>query len=279
LTPRLSSDDQRVLLVAQGDLRVFDLATGRESRVTSDGATGAFAEWGPEDRTIAYSSTRSGPSGAMNAWIQPADGTGTAMQLTSLDGQVHVDSWTPNGRLLAVHQHKPGGATDAFIVPVVDGTRSEPRPYLAEPFAEQHAVFSPDGRYVAYQSNETGQLEAYIRPFPGPGPKTPVSVGGADELGWSRTGDLFFRRLQDNALMVVPVGTNPTLAIGRPKELFRLSGSRNPVGARRYAVSADGTRLLLSASLLASGADAASRPSIHIVLNWHEELTRLVPTK
>ena len=84
-----------------------------------------------------------------------------------------------------------------------------------------NAVFSPDGRYVAHVSDQTGEREIYIRPFPGPGGQETVSVGGGDEPAWASNGELFYRRPSDYAMMVVEVSTEPTLTVGQPRELFR----------------------------------------------------------
>jgi serine/threonine-protein kinase len=192
-----------------------------------------------------------------------------------------VDSWAPDGHALAAHQHLPTGTRELLVIPTVDGTRSDPRPFLASPFNEGDAVFSPDGRYVAFVSGDAGQREIFIRPFPGPGGQTPVSVGGGVEPAWARNGELFYRRPRDYAMMVVAVATEPTLAVGPPTELFR--GSPSPVGGSspraRYAVTADGQRFLMSTSLLASGESDSEKTgsTIHVVLNWTEELKQRVP--
>ena len=127
-TPRLSPDDQRVLVAADQDIRVYDLATGRETRLTSDARSG-FPAW-RADGAVAYTSSKSEPEGTTNVWLQLPDG-GTARRLTTLTGQVDVDSWSPDGKLLAVHHHKTDGDTDVLMVPVDEGTSPEPRPFAA----------------------------------------------------------------------------------------------------------------------------------------------------
>ncbi|MDO8680496.1 MAG: protein kinase [Acidobacteriota bacterium] len=278
-TPRLSSDDRRALVVAQGDVRIYDLATGRETRVTSDRSAGSYASWVPGEQAVAYSSSRRGKGGLMNIWIQPLDGSDRATQLTELDGQLHVDSFTPDGRVLAAHHHLPNGNSDLLMIPAAEGASHAPQPFRAGPANETDAVFSPDGRYVAYADTVSGQSELVIRPFPGPGPQTPVSVGGAREPAWARSGELFYRRLSDDMMMVVRVATSPALTVGPPAELFR--GPGNPGGSPRatYAVTADGQRFLMSGARVASGqgrSAEAARPKINIVLNWVEELKRRV---
>jgi serine/threonine-protein kinase len=274
-TPRLSADDQRVLVAADQDIRMYDLLTGRETRVTSDGRSG-FPAW-RADGAVAYTSSRSEKIGMTNVWLQPADGSAPT-RLTTLSGQVDVDSWSPDGRTLAVHHHKIDSDADVLMIAVTDGNASEPRPFAASPAEETGAVFSPDGRYVAYLSNETGRSEAYIVPFPGPGPKRPLSAGGAGDLVWGQSGEVFYRRSSDNALMTVPITTSPVLSVGQARPLFHLAGLLYGVSAARYAVTKDGKRFLMNAGDLRVGeGGSAPRPAIQVVLNWRRELERLVP--
>jgi serine/threonine-protein kinase len=224
-SPRLSSDGKRLLVVAEGDVRIYDLATGRETRVTSDQTTGAYAEWVPGEQAIVYSSSRNSKGAGMNVWLEPLDGSGRATQLTALAGLMHVDGWTPDGRVLAVHHHPDiSGKTDLLQISGTDAA-TKPKRLFETPLSASNAVFSPDGRFVAYVDNVSGRGEVVIRPFPGPGPLTPVSVGGAREPTWAPNGELFYRRSGDDMMMAVRVATSPALAVGPPTELFRGSGS------------------------------------------------------
>ena len=273
-TPRLSPDGERVLVVADGDVRIYDLASGRESRLTTDGATGNYADWTPSGAEVTYTSVRG--SHGEDIWIQPADGSGAARQLTALDGAVHFDAWAPDGRTFSAHHHA-GGAANQMIIPFGEAD-DEPETWLEQ---GNNAVFSPDGRYLAYVSSPTGQREIYIRPFPGPGGQTPVSVGGGEEPAWAASGELFYRRPDDYAMMVVEVSTDPVLIVGPPNELFAGSDRVGGGGPRaRYAVTADGQRFLMSTALLASGeagAGSGRRPKVIVVQNWVEELKERVP--
>ena len=109
-SPRLSPDGGRVLVVADGDAWTYDLASGRETRVTTDGATLNYAGWTPSGDQVTFTSSR-GSSDA-DVWIQPADGSGTAVQLTALAGRVHFDSWAPDGRTFSAHHHAAGARTE-----------------------------------------------------------------------------------------------------------------------------------------------------------------------
>ena len=273
-TPRLSPDGDRVLVVAEGDAWIYDLASGRESRVTSDGLTGSYAGWAPSGNHVTYTSGRD--TGTVNVWRQAADGSGAAERLTTLDGNVHFDSWAIDGRMFAAHHHLRD-ATNLLMV-AFDDAPGEPEVWLDRPYAETDAVFSPDGRFVAYRSAQTGGNQIYIRPFPGPGGQTPVSVDGGVEPVWGRNGELFYRRETDYAMMAVEVSTAPSLSIGPPTMLF--PGSPNPGGSPRprYSVTADGRRFLMTADLLAFGEEGAgTAPHVNIVFNWLEELKARVP--
>ena len=157
--PRLAPDDERVLVVTDGDLWIYELESGRESRVTTDGGVVNTAGWTPSGAEVTYSSNRG--SDGEQIWIQPVDGSGMARQLTALDGLVHFDAWAPDGRTFSAHRHEdPGGPPDQLMVSF-DGMNAEPDVWLAREFSEQGAVFSPDGRYVAYSSDQSGAREIY----------------------------------------------------------------------------------------------------------------------
>jgi len=273
--PRLSPDGKRVLVIAEGDARIYDLASGRESRLTTDGAT-QYVGWAPSGTEVTYTSSRN--SEGEEIWIQPVDASGEAQQLTALDGRVHFDAWAPDGRTFAAHHHI-GGMTNQLMV-AFDGENAEPETWLEHEHSDLSAVFSPDGRYVAHVSSQTGQNEIYIRPFPGPGGQTTVSVGGGREPAWARTGELFYLRTHDYMMMMVEVSTDPVLTVGPPVELFGRRGPRGGVPTAQYDVTADGQRFLMSAGVLAlgeAGAGSGPRPKVIIVQNWVEELKERVP--
>lgn len=269
-TPRLSPDDGRVLLETGGDLWIYEVATGRSSRLTRDG--GLRGAWDPTSPRVAYTSAKGGDE---QAWVEPSDGSGEPRQLTDLDGgRVHVDSWSPDGRTLAVHQHTPKGI-NLLMVPVSDA-RAEAKGFLERDFDNSDTVFSPDGRYVAYRSTETGQGEVYIRPYPGPGGQQTVSVGGGQQPVWADNGELFYRDRTGERMIAVPVSTEPLLKVGTPRQLFQGNYYNLPAGGSprpQYDVTADGKRFLMLET------DATVRPKLIVVQNWLEELKRLVPTK
>jgi eukaryotic-like serine/threonine-protein kinase len=272
---RLSPAGGRVLLTREGDIWVYDLASGRSSRLTRDGAS-QMGVWNPTGSRIAYSSAR---GGNLEAWVQSADGDEQPRQLTTLGGQVHVDSWSPDGRILSIHHHRASGAGTAILMLPIDQADAKPQPFLSADLNKEGARFSRDGRHVVFLSIESGQREIYIRQYPGPGGQATVSVGGGMEAMWSARGDeVFYRSLNGDRMFAAPVTTVPTFKVGTPVQLFQRRYYVAPSGSPRpqYDVSADGQRFLMLAPT--TGTDAAlARPRIVVVQNWFEELKRLVP--
>ena len=271
--PRLSPDGGRGVAARDGDVWIYEVASGRSSRLTRDGSS-QMAVWDATGSQVAYSSDRGGNP---EAWVESSNGGGEPRQLTHLGGQVHVDSWSPDGRTLAIHHHPPQGPVSMQMVSM-DGSDPTPQVFLQRGFGNEAATFSPDGRYVAYVSTETGQAEIYIRPYPGPGGQETVSVGGGREPVWTKSGEVFYRSRTGERMMAVSVTAQPALKVGRPVPLFEGPYYVSPTGSLRpqYDVTADGLRFLMQAA--GSGADASeTRPRMVVVQNWFEELKRLVP--
>jgi serine/threonine-protein kinase len=151
------------------------------------------------------------------------------------------------------------------------------RPFLQTQFKEGAPVFSPDGHWLAYTSNETGQFEVYVQPFPGPGAKWQISTEGGDQPVWARNGrELFYR--QEDKMMAVEVTTRPTFSARTPALLFaghylHRSLHHSPLDPAPYDVTPDGRRFLM----IQSDPQEPSATQINVVLNWFEELKRRVP--
>ncbi len=151
---------------------------------------------------------------------------------------------------------------------------SEPEMLLQTPFDEDTGMLSPDDRWLAYVSNESGREEIYVRPFPDPGGKLQISTEGGTEPMWSRDGRELFYRIGDK-MMAVAIATEPRLAPGSPTLLFEgryRSGSEGGNPATGYDVAPDGRFVMIRAEEGAGGTQ-----QINVVLNWFEELKRLVP--
>jgi len=148
------------------------------------------------------------------------------------------------------------------------------QPFLQTPFNESVPRFSPDGRWLAYISNESGRYEVYVQPYPGPGGKWQISTDGGTEPVWNRNGRELFYRSGDK-MMAVDIATQPSFVAGKPRMLFQ--GQYVPTNGTFpfYDVSPDGQRFLM---LKPSEQSGAAPTQINVVLNWFEELKQKVPT-
>ncbi|MEE8326649.1 MAG: protein kinase [candidate division NC10 bacterium] len=272
---RISPDSTKVAvdMLAMGDLFrniwIYEIDGGRRTRLTTEG--GAHSVWTPDGTRVAFNHDVSSSSSGLS-WI-PADGSGEAERL--FEGSSHQerpDAWSPDGRLLAFSDDRQSASgRDIWILPR-DG---EPSPFLATPYTEDGPMFSPDGRWLAYVSDESGQREVYVQPYPGPGPRHPISAGGGRAPTWSGKGDeLFYRSGDSTQMMVVPVETEPEFQAGTPQVLFE-GQYRSDQGDAHYDVTPDGQRFLMIKE--SSGDSGESPPELIVVLNWFEELKRLVP--
>ena len=147
------------------------------------------------------------------------------------------------------------------------------QPFIRTPFNESAPQFSHDGRLVAYYSDESGRSEIYVQPYPGPGGKWQISTDGGTEPVWNPNGRELFYRSGDK-MMAVDISTQPSFAAGKPHMLFEGSYAPTPLTFPNYDVSADGQRFLM---LKPAGQAQAAATHINVVLNWFEELKRLVP--
>jgi hypothetical protein len=212
-------------------------------------------------------------------WQMPADRSGNEQKLLPGKGMQSVVSWAPDGQQISYVDVVPGSGPDVFVLPM-KGER-KPVTVAQSKFAEGSPKFSPDGRWLAYCSNESGRSEIYVQPFPGPGPKIQISSEGGNDPVWRRTGgELYYRN--GDAMMVVEVRTNPAFTAGRPRELWRGSYSHGMssscgqpgVTSFNYEVTPDGQKFLM---IKDAYRDLAST-RVHVVLGWSRELARLVPT-
>jgi hypothetical protein len=179
-------------------------------------------------------------------------------------------SWSGDGQLLAFFEVGGTSLRDIWVMPLAD---RKPQPFLATRFNEGGASFSPDGRWLAYVSNESGRPEIYVQPYPGPGGKWQISTEGGTEPLWNRNGrELFFRN--GNKMMAVKVATQPAFTPTKPMMLFEkeFAVSQFPATGIAYDVSADGQRFLM-----VEESDESSPQQINVVLNWFNELQRTAP--
>ena len=156
----------------------YDVTRGTLSKLTFDESS-IVAIWTPDGKLLTFASDR---GGQFNVYWQPADGSGPAERLTSSDNWQHPASWTPDGKVLAIAESDPATGQDIWLVPMVNDRK--PRPFLNTPFNERDAAFSPDGRWLAYTTDESGRYEVYVQTFPGPSVKWQISIDGGVEPVW-----------------------------------------------------------------------------------------------
>ena len=269
--PSLSPDGRQVVAQSQvsgnGDIWVFDIARGGATRITFSPGGDREATWTPSGQQITYASNRGSSTGIFSA---SADGSGDETQLTDEPLSEDNPDWSPDGKYLIYHTRgdpntqrdlwyrelKPGGGT------------SDPVVFVQTPFNERVATFSPDGRFVAYCSDQSGQYEVYVRPFPQGGRVTKISVDGGNQPRWGKNGkELFY--VEGTTLMSVPVSGNEGFSADLPKPLFDNAGLLAGAALKpQYDVSDDGQRILLVEPV----GDATAKPrSIHVVQNWFAE--------
>jgi serine/threonine-protein kinase len=235
--------------------------------------------WTQDGKNVIFSSGAAGGMGYRNLFVQAADGTGTAEQLTK-DAFAVPKALTPDGQGLVFTDTKGSGGPasgadrgDIMLLPL-DGER-RPQPLVRTQFTETAPELSPDGRWLAYQSNESGQQEIFVRPFPNVEASKWVVARGGRPL-WARSGrELFY--VSAETIMSVPVTTTTASAFGKPGKLFGGPYLFGPIG-RTFDVSPDSQRFLMIKPATATDAPAPSAGFV-VVLNWFDELRRRVPTR
>jgi Tol biopolymer transport system component len=248
----------------RADIWIRDLARGASSRFTFDPATDVQPLWSPDGKTIVFSSDR---GGQFDLYTKAAGGGGQEQLLFKSDELKFAYDWSRDGRYIAFQSRAKKTNWDIWVLPTF-GDR-KPILFLQTPFNETRPAFSPDGRWLAYQSNESGRPEVYVQNFPGPGGKWQVSTAGGIEPAWRADGkELFFGAL-DQKLMAVDIVPGETFVVGVPRALFLASVSPNRNVRSHYLPSADGKRFLLLAPL-----GRESMVPTTVVVNWNAGLSR-----
>jgi Tol biopolymer transport system component len=279
LSPRLSPDGRQVVFWTQGDRNIWihDLSRGTLTRLTSE-ARNARAIWTLDGRQVTYGSAERGTE---NLFVRAADGSGAAEKLTKSPNLQYAAAWSPSDKALLFVENTPESSYDIMVMPPSGDRR--PRPLIHTRFSEAYPDFSPDGRWLAYSSDESGRPEVYVQPYPGPGPRQQVSANGGTGPAWSHDGrELFYTPTQSiggqatlNKMMAVPISLRPTFTMGTPRQLFegRYGGT---AGIRAYDVTADGRRFLM---VQQKERPAVAAAEMILVQNWVEELKARVPVK
>jgi serine/threonine-protein kinase len=239
--PRISPDGTRVALAVmdqEQDIWIWDFARERLTRFTFDPGADQYPLWSPDSRRLIFTSTRVGGS---NVFSQAADGTGAVEQLTEGSTLRLPQAMTPDGNSIIVRE--VGQQDDLMLMPLQPPRR--PQPLVQTMFSERNAEIVPDGRWLAYESDESGREEIYVRPFPDvSGGRWQVSTGGGRMPLWSRNGQELFYGAPDGALMGVRVEPGPSWRSSTPARILQGQFAYSGFG-RAFDIAPDGRRFLM----------------------------------
>jgi eukaryotic-like serine/threonine-protein kinase len=271
----LSPDGRRVAVsrtnpdnTPNWDVWLLDLGRNTSTRLTYDQVRATFPVWSADGSSVIFDSVHEGES---NLYLKSANGAGDErLLLKSTDGYQYATSWSRDGRFLLYTEENPQTQSDLWVLPLQGDHK--PIPFLRTKFSESSGRFSPDGRWIAYTSDESGSDEIYIREFSsgsaqGSGDvedKWLISKRGGTDPRWRGDGKELFYLAPDGKLMVVDISAKPVLKAGAPRPLFQL-----PPGVIGFEVTADGQRFLIGAPV------ALNAPApFTVVLNWQTMLKK-----
>ena len=263
----ISPDGEKIAISNQntGDIYVYDIRSQTMTRLTNDGKSN-FGIWSPNGTEITYGSNIDNQNKILQI---NRSGSDVPIEIISSNTQAWPLDWSSDGKVLVYEDSNPGTSMDIKFH-FLDQTK-EDLVLMPDRASQVMARFSPKNDYVAYTSNESGQFEVYVQPFPPDGKKWTVSSNGGEEPIWSPKGDKLYYRIGNN-WMVVTCTLELTFSAGVPELLF--IGPYVNVLGYSYDISPDGQHFLLLRPV--SNARTASR--LKVVKNWFEELNRLAPT-
>jgi serine/threonine protein kinase len=266
---RVLADGSRIVVslvdadLGSRDIYVANRRGGGRSRLTFDPEWDMNPLWSPNGAEVLFQSQRLLPK--IGLYVRTADGAGPERLLVARESQLQATDWSPDGRHVLINDRTTGKTRDILSLTMPDGSRLEP--WRATEFDEADARFSPDGEWVAYESNQNGSLQVYVGSFANSAVAHRATTAGGRRPVWSRDGQELYYRDPRGQLMMVPIRTTPTLSVGAAQEVFPASSDLE-LGALGYEVDDQG-RFLLGLIDRTSAADTAS-----IVLNWPKLVSR-----
>jgi eukaryotic-like serine/threonine-protein kinase len=247
--PAIAPDGTRVAAMlsngqGMGDIWIFDLRRNTKTRLTFGPSSQRYPVWSRDEKTIYYGSNSKGEN---HIYAKPSDGSGADQAIVEENGFDLPEDVSPDQRYLVYR--RPGersSGTALWALPLSGGER-KPFPVVSSEFIVQAASLAPNGKWMAYECNETGRFEIYVTAFPGGGVKWQVSTAGGSAARWRGDGkELFFLDPTDNLMAVDANPSGPTIQLGTPHTLFRAVGVQNTLGA--YAVMPDGKKFLINSA-------------------------------
>lgn len=265
---RISSDGKRLVFKKDKNLWLYEFERDTVLRFTDDESENWWPLWTPDNKSVIFNEVR---DGTWDLFWKSAEG-GPVELFAKTDYAPQPQSWSSDGKKLVFTQGPhPKNGIDIWILPF-DGDRT-PRPLIQTRYNEFHPTFSPDGRWLAYASDETGSWEIYVRPYPSLDTVTRISTDGGCEPLWAPDGrEIFYRDKTGNKMMAASITTEPTLQVGKPEQLFEGNYFLCSYWGRVYDISLDGEKFLM-----VSETEQELEPRhYHVVLNWFEELKQII---
>lgn len=256
---------------------VYDWARDALTRLTLDAADARKPVWTPDGRRIVFNSNRD--KGVFNLYWQRADGAGEVQRLTESGNIQAPSSMHPSGKYLAFAEIRAETDSDLMILPIEGGELSgwkagESSVFLNSPAAEAEGMFSPDGRWIAYHSNESGRSEIFVRPFPGPGSKLQISTTGGLDATWSRARNELLYRSLDNQIMTVSYAVEGNSFKAQKPVFWSEPALLRRARPRAFDLHPDGDRL---AAAFPAANQADERDNVTFIFNFFDELRRILP--
>jgi serine/threonine-protein kinase len=271
---RVSPDGGRFALATEEDVWTYDAVRGFRSRLTTDPASDRSPLWTPDGKSIIFRSTRARYPGLFR---RLADGTGRDEQLLAPAKDLvdlYPSGWSVDGKQLLFTEAPSSGRCAIGQMAIEPG--ADANALVKSESCNAHAAVSPNGRWMAYRSNVSGQNEIYVERYPELGDRQQISTGAGNVPVWSRDGrELFFSSLDGRQMLSVQVQSGSTLVAGRPQVVFETAMGVS-VSGRPYDVAPDGRFLIIRNDQTEAGGGTVS--NLIVVQNWFEELKRLVPT-
>jgi Tol biopolymer transport system component len=281
--PELSPDGKQVIVevsgpqAVRGELWLIETARGVASRFTFDPTFDANANWSPDGSRIIF---RSNLKGQMDLYQKPSSGVEKEALILQSNTNKFPRDWSSDGQFLIYGDDSGKGGMDLWALPLAESPAGpggaearKPFPLLQTDFLEDHAQLSPDGRWFAYTSNESGRYEVYIQSFPKPSGKWQVSTGGGIAPRWRGDSRELYYIAPDQKLMAVAIRGDATLEVGQPAVLFQTrifeAGAFVFSDKQQYDVTPDGQRFLINTPV-----EGATSPPLTVVLNWQAGLRK-----